>query len=165
MLAIIGTAVFLLRTSTGQSRVGPVSVVWGEVRGLDYWLRRCEQGDVFIEIDGVKYFNVTGQPPYCVYVPEARKLLFSVSVPGNEEDPTLCLYDVIDRRIDRVHTYRKFGHLIAGPPMQLLSGEPPFEERVDRATDREIEILSINGSKRMRFVIDLKSLSVNQLVN
>lgn len=162
LVLVVIVVVLYLRTSTNHSRVGAKEIVWGEYRGLDYWLRRCEQAIVFIEIDGVKYFNVTGRPPYCVYVPEAKRIVFSTYVLGNHEDPTIYLYDTISERMDRVHTNGMFGQLIANIPMKLLPGELPFEERIGRATDREIEIISINGNIEERFTIDLHSLEVRR---
>ncbi|MFO0834228.1 MAG: hypothetical protein U0638_04600 [Phycisphaerales bacterium] len=143
-----------LMVTRHHALVGPVDVVWGSEYTLSSLISRCEQPRSFIEIGGLKYWDVTGVAPHCVFVPEANKIVFSRCDITKPEDPTICLYDIPSGWVDRVPTGRVFGFCIAGDP----NGPPQLRDQIVRATDQEIEVQTVWQDEEARFVIDLHSL-------
>lgn len=158
--ATFAVAFAALRTSSSRSRVGPMNVTWGEIRNLDYWVRLCDQATRFVELNGVRYCDVTGQPPYCIYAAGANAIVFSVLPTDAPDDLIIVVYDIDSGNVRKINTHGVFGQLIARPPIRLLPNEDPSEDRIVSSSHKQIEFLAIRGDHRRRFVVDLQSLEI-----
>lgn len=163
LAGLVTIAFASLRVSTSHSRVGPKEIKWGEIRGFDYWMQLCGQATKFVEIDGTKYLNVTGRPPYCVHVPEANAILFARLTLASKDGPFIYFYDIDTTQIRCIDTRGLFGYLLADQPISLLPGESPSEDRVASASSDRIEFVSTRGDKHYRFAVDLRSLELTRI--
>lgn len=158
--ATIGVVLSRTTERSNQARyvVGGVEVAAG-VRGGFLQTGNAHSSETpFLVIDGKRFDDVIGLPPFCVFVPEARKIVFATDQPPARRDVAIHLFDIDSRAIDTVTTGGEFGWFFAAD----ASLRPAFLDRVLAASRDEITFLSETDTAKRTFLLDLKTLQIKE---